>query len=84
MDQPALAAFDVFKGQHAESVLKLLEVLVSVPVNCTNGLQPMDLSINKSVKEFMGGKFRGWYSELVQDQLSEGKEITPVDLKCLQ
>ena len=40
----------------------------------------MDLCINKSVKEFMQGKFRGWYSEQVQDQLSEGKEITLVDL----
>ena len=85
VDQPALAIFDVFKGQQTESVLKMLEenniLVVSVPANCTDRLQPMDLSINKSVKEFMRGKFRDWYSEQVQDQLSEGKEITPVDLK---
>ena len=35
----------------------------------------------KSVKEFMRSKFRDWYSEQVQHQLSEGKEMTPVDLK---
>ena len=41
----------------------------------------MDLSVNKSVKEFMRSKFRDWYSEQVQDQLKEENEITPVDLK---
>ena len=55
--------------------------VVSVPANGTDPLQLMDLSINKSVKEFMRGKFRDWFSEQVQDQLSVGKEITPVDLK---
>ena len=84
-DQPALAIFDVFKGQQTESVMKLLEehhiLVVSVPANCTDRLQPMDLSINKSVKEFMRSKFRDWYSKQVQHQLSEGEEITPVDLK---
>ena len=84
-DQPALAIFDVFKGQQMESVLKLLEenniLVVSVPANCTDRLQPMDLSVNRLVKEFMRGKFRDWYSEQVQQQLSEGKEVTPVDLK---
>ena len=82
-DQPALAIFDVFKGQQTESVLKLLVendiLVVSVPANCTDRLQPMDLSINMSVKDFRRGKFRDWYSEQVQQQLSEGKEITPVD-----
>lgn len=84
-DQPALAIFDVFKGQQTEGVLEMLEEnnihVVSVPANCTDRLQPMDLSINKSVKEFMRGKFRDWFSEQVQEQLSEGKEISPVDLR---
>ena len=84
-DQPALAIFDVFRGQQTEGVLKLLEknniLVVNVPANCTDRLQPMDLSINKSVKEFMRSKFRDWYSEQVQHQLCEGKEISPVDLK---
>ena len=85
VDQQALAIFDVFKGQQTERILKLLEenniLVVSVPANCTDRLQPMDLSVNKSVKEFMRSKFRDWYSEQVQDQLNEENDITPVDLK---
>ena len=65
--------------------MKLLEKnnihVMSVPANCTNRLQPMDLSVNKSVKEFMRSKFRDWYSMQVQHQLDEGEEISPVDLK---
>jgi len=55
--------------------------VVSIPANCTDRLQLMDLSVNRSVKEFMQSKFRDWYSAQVQDQLDEGEEISPVDLK---
>ncbi len=83
-DQPALAIFDVFKGQQTEDVIRLLQETsipaVSVPANCTDRLQPMD-HVNKSVKEFMRSKFRDWYSTQVQQQLDEGAEISPVDLK---
>ena len=37
--------------------------VVSIPANCTDRLQPMDLSVNKSVKEFMRTKFREWMKE---------------------
>ena len=84
-DQPVLAIFDVFKGQQTESVLKLLEenniLVVSVPASCTDRLQSMELSVNKSVQEFLQSKFSDWHSEQVQDQLSKGREMTPVDLK---
>lgn len=73
VDQTALAIFDVFKGQQTEGVLKILEenniLVVSVPTNCTDRLQPMDLSVNKSVKEFMRSKFRDWYSDQVKTSL---------------
>lgn len=49
-DHPALAIFDVFKGQCTDDVLKMLEhnniERVLVPANCTDRLQPLDLSIN--------------------------------------
>ncbi len=84
-NQSALAIFDVFRGQRTEQVLAALEenniLVVSVPANCTDRLQPMDLSVNKSVKEFMRGKFRDWYSEQIQNQEAEGGEFSPVDLK---
>ena len=85
LDHPALAIFDVFKGQQTEDVIRMLEenniYVVSIPANCTDRLQPMDLSANKSLKDFMRTKFREWYSTQVQHQLDEGAEISPVDLK---
>lgn len=84
-DQAALAICDVFKGQHMEDVAKLLEEnnihVVSVPVNCTDHLQPTYLIVNKSVKEYMRSKFRDWYSIQVQHQLDDEEEIFPVDLR---
>ncbi len=48
---PALIIFDYFKGQCTESVVKLLAenniLYVLVPANCTDRLQPLDLSVNK-------------------------------------
>ena len=49
--------FDVFKGQCTNDVVKLLEEnniqFVIVPSNCTDRLQPLNLTVNKSVKTFM-------------------------------
>lgn len=83
-DQPAMAIFDVFKGQIIEDIAKLLEdnniLLVVVPANCTDRLQPMDLSVNKCAKELMRSQFRDWYATQVNQQLEEEKDITPVSL----
>ena len=80
-----MAIFDVFKGQRTEDIAKLLDenniYVVSVPSNCTDRLQPMDLSVNKSAKDFMRSKFRDWYATQVQQQLHEGEDIAPVDLR---
>ena len=81
---PALAIFDVFKGQTTDAIYKLLEenniYIVSIPANCTDRLQPMDLSVNKSIKDFMKTQFNNWYSSQVFEQL-EDKEQKPVDLR---
>ena len=57
----ALVIFDVFKGQCTDNVFKLLEEnnieVVIVPSNCTNRLQPLDLTVNKSVKTFYAKQF---------------------------
>ena len=57
-NHPALAIFDVFRGQQTDQVSSLLEdnniYIFNVPPNCTNRLQSMDLSVNKSVKDFEG------------------------------
>ena len=84
-DQPALAIFDVFRGQQTQCIMNLLEenniLVVNIPPNCTDRLQPMDLSVNKAVKDFMRSKFTDWYSEQVHQQLTNEEEIAPVVLK---
>ena len=50
----ALVIFDQFKGQVTASIFCLLEEnnisFVLVPANCTDQLQPLDISVNKPAK----------------------------------
>ena len=55
--------------------------VVKVPANCTDRLQPMDLSINKSVKDFLRKKFMEWYSTQVMEKLSKNESQVAVDFK---
>ena len=52
---------------------------MNIPANCTNKLQPMDLSVNKSLKEFLKKQFGDWYSQMVFKDLEESRRV-PVDL----
>ena len=86
LNHTALALFDVFKGQQTESVTSIFEAnditVVPIPANCTDRLQPMDLSVNKAAKDFQHKKFREWYTTEVQKQLDDGAtHISPVDLR---
>ena len=54
---------------------------INIPADCTDCLQPMDLSINNSVKDFLRNKLTDWYFEQVHQQLTNEEEIAPVDLK---
>ena len=56
--------------------------IVMIPPNCTDRLQPLDVSVNKSVKEFLRQKFHSWYAESVSTQLNGTKAKEPIDL-CL-
>lgn len=68
-----------------ESVLKKLDEnhihRVVTPSNCTDRLQPLDVSINKAAKEFMRRKFQDWYSQKICEQLKEDQPVESVDLK---
>ena len=72
-DHRSLVIFDRFKGQCTEAVLKMLEEnhidILLVPANCTDRLQPLDISVNKAVKDFLRNEFQGWYAIQVQIQL---------------
>ena len=81
-DYHALCIFDNFKGQLTDDVLQLLKQsfidAFFVPQNCTDQLQPLDLSVNKSAKEFLRGKFQQWYSDKIFDQREDDSALQPV------
>ena len=54
--------------------------VVKVPPNSTDRLQPMDLAVNRSVKEFLHKKFRVWYSKQVEKKLADN-DTSIVDTK---
>ena len=72
-EQPALVIFDRFKGQCTEKILKLFDEnnirFAIVPAKCTDRLQPLDVSVNKSAKEYLRQQFHQWYSDQVCRQL---------------
>ena len=81
--QPALLIFDNFKAQITSSLLKLLDShnvdVVLLPANCTDRLQPLDLSINKPAKDFLHSKFQEWYAKELCSQLQGESEAHPID-----
>ena len=73
-----LVIFDTFKGHKGDEMESLLlenNILsVIVPSNCTDLLQPLDLSVNNPLKDHLRCSFQSWYSQHVSKQLEEGKE----------
>ena len=71
----ALVLFDCFRGQTTATIQSLLQknniVAVQIPPNCTDKLQPMDVSINKPMKDGMRTRFQTWYASEVQKQLKD-------------
>ena len=52
-----------------------------VPGNCTDRLQPLDVSVNKPAKDFLRAKFQQWYSDKIRDSLDSTNKEGVVDLK---
>ena len=79
---PALVIYDVFKGQTTPAIQSLLSTnhisVVLVPPNCTDKLQPLDIAINKPMKDALKAEFQAWYAAQVQKKLEEGS--TPDEL----
>ena len=80
-----LVILDEFKGQTTSRVLNLLQsndlMYVIVPPNCTDRLQPLDVSVNRSAKQFLRSKFENWYADSIVAQKNTGKDVEPVDMK---
>ena len=66
-----------------EEILTLLDNnhinVIIIPANCTDRLQPLNLAVNKSVKDFLRKEFRKWYADQVCSQLDENR-IELIDL----
>ena len=84
-DYPALVLFDKFAGQGTQELYGILESnhidFVVIPANCTDRLQPLDVSVNKPVKEYLRKQFHTWYGEQICEQLNNESQHVPVDLK---
>ena len=80
-----LVILDEFKGQTTNKVLNLLQtndlMYVIVPPNCTDRLQPLDVSVNRAAKQFLRNKFENWYADQIIAQKDVSKEIQPVDMR---
>ena len=84
---PCLTIFDVFRGQQTPAFYELLEKNninhINVPANCTDKLQPLDLSVNKPLKDEMKQRFQSWYADEVQKQLANETAIQDVKIDTL-
>ena len=80
----ALAIFDSFKGQTTPAIYSLLRshnvIPIQVPPNCTDKLQPLDVSINKPVKQEMRKQFQIWYAEQVKQRIEDGMPVNEIKI----
>ena len=69
LEHRALVIFDWFRGQITDEFTAKLSanqlIYITMPPNCTDLLQPMDLSVNKSAKLFLKNEFENWYAAQV-------------------
>ena len=42
---------------------------IQIPANCTGKLQPLDIAINKPMKDRLRANFQSWYAKEVSKQL---------------
>ena len=71
----ALAIFDQCKAQTTDNVFSTLERNhISALGNCTDCLQPLDLSINKPVKDHLKSCFHKWYAAGIQKKVLTGDD----------
>ena len=49
-----------------------------VPSNHTNFFQPLHISVNKSAKGYIAGRYQDWYAEKVFEQLNRGAQVHDV------
>ena len=82
--QKALLILDIFRAHRTTEVQQNLSeshiLLVFVPANCTDRLQPLDLSVNKPFKNELRQHFVEWYSSSVAKELKSGKSVNDINI----
>lgn len=79
-DHSALVIFDKFRGLCTPNILSLLQnhhiQFVIVPSNCTDHLQPLDVCVNKAMKDFLRKKFHDWHSTKVSTGINKQVDLS--------
>ena len=82
--QKALVIWDVFKGQVTDKVLKKLDLLnieiVTAPANMTQFFQSLDLTVDRSAKQFTRKEFIMYYSDAVKQELDNQNQIEDIEV----
>ena len=81
--QKALVLMDNFTVQTTTPVMEKLEnrvIVVMIPAGTTDRLQPLDVSINKSAKDFLRERFWQWYAGEVEKQLGDNMDESAVNV----
>ena len=82
--QKALLIYDVFRGQTIDRFLVALKenniIASKVPPNMTHLYQPLDLTVNKSAKDFMKQKFGEWFFRQINIGLENGQELDDIEI----
>ena len=75
--KPWLLISNVFKAQWTDMAKEIVQrsngKMVPVPRNWTNYFQPLDLTVNKSCKDFLRQQAQAWYSNQIRKQMEKGK-----------
>jgi len=84
-DQQVVAIFDVYKSHSSPSVISKLKengiTPLFVPACCTDRLQPLDLTVNRSYIELLKQRFHDWYTARLLETMDGDADMFTVDLK---
>uniref|UniRef100_A0A1X7V892 DDE-1 domain-containing protein n=1 Tax=Amphimedon queenslandica TaxID=400682 RepID=A0A1X7V892_AMPQE len=79
-----LVIIDNFKAQCTDSIFAMLTdnniYYVFIPANCTDRLQPLDISVNKGAQSYLRNSFQEWYASPIKSRFDSSEEIQPINL----